>query len=108
MQEVSGFAGFSIFLFWHIGAANAEMDSQCKKMELVVLEEMANQERRVLDGAAPLIDAARLLQFANQTCETGDVKTAVMIYRSILEQLAAAVRDITPSTKEPLSGSSSF
>jgi hypothetical protein len=66
-------------------------------MDLKVFAIIEKHETKELDGAAVLIDVATLIDFARATCADDDLITARMIYRSAMQQLDAAIRELGPS-----------
>jgi hypothetical protein len=74
--------------------APTKVDGSCVKMDLEVFAMIEKYETRELDGAAILVDVATLIEFARSTCANGDITTARVIYRSAMQQLDAAVREL--------------
>ena len=81
--------------------APTKVDGSCVKMDLEVFAMIEKYETRELDGTAILIDVATLIGFARSTCANGDITSARIIYRSAMQQLDAAVRELRNALELP-------
>jgi hypothetical protein len=74
-------------------AENTSVAAACTTRDLELQALMERHENGDLNATPTLLDIATLLQFARMTCATGDIASALTIYKSAMRQLSEAAHE---------------
>ena len=71
-----------------------KVDPNCTRQELKIWALIEKRENEELQASSMLVDAATLLQDAHAMCARGDVRSALTIYQTMLQDLESHLHEL--------------